>query len=177
MFMFLEFFLFWFSSKMNRKVNRIILKSAIFYSRAPCYAEKSWDTKNRKTPYLFWFNDYHRLKKKQLNKIWVLPNLDSWTSFSVSNAVLMLFVFYPTKWWSALVFFPLQSTLRIVCFVKFPMPGNFQYLIVDIVSLNGEIGKKWHICGRFAKSNLLENFQTKTVKTQHCHFMIMCQLF
>ena len=44
----------------------------------------------------------------------------------------MLFVVYKQNDDKRLVFFPLESTLRTVYIVKFPMPGNFKYLIVDI---------------------------------------------
>ena len=48
-----------------------------------------------------------------------------------------------------LVFFPLESTLRKLCLIKFPMPGNLQYLIVYLVFLL--IFAKWD--QMFAKNN------------------------
>ena len=51
---------------------------------------------------------------------------------SLSNPILMLFVISRRNDDKRVVFFPLESTLRKLCFVKFPMPGNFQYLIVNI---------------------------------------------
>ena len=49
-----------------------------------------------------------------------------------------------------LVFFPLQSTLRKLCFVKFPMPGNLQYLIVDIEFFRMNVAE-WDLM--FSKNN------------------------
>ena len=57
--------------------------------------------------------------------------------FSRSNIILMLFFVSQRNDDKRLVFFPLQSTLRKPCFVKFPMPGNLQYLIVvDFFRMN-----------------------------------------
>ena len=54
---------------------------------------------------------------------------------------MMIFVFPQRNDDKHLVFFPLQSTLRIMCFMKFPMPGNFQYLIVDVVPVHSKTEK------------------------------------
>ena len=69
--------------------------------------------------------------------------------FSSSNTVLIFCTVSQRSDDKRLVFFPLQSTLRKLCFIKFSMPGNLQYLIVYLVFLL--IFAKWD--QMFAKNN------------------------
>ena len=106
--------------------------------------------------------------------------------YSSSNPVLMLFVVSLRNDDKRLVFFPLESTLRKLCFVKFPMPGNFQYLIVNIRLFCGKMGKmrtnacqKWryrlfilvHFKGYLGKK-FKNNFVNTTPKTIHYRIVL-----
>ena len=53
-------------------------------------------------------------------------------SISSSNTILIIFVVSQRNDDKRIVFFPLQSTLRKPCFIKFSMPGNLQDLIVEL---------------------------------------------
>ena len=99
------------------------------------------------------------------DKIWfLLPNFEGVVSlyFTFSNTILMLFVVSQRNDDKRLVFFPLQSTLRKLCFVKFPMSGNLQYLIVDIVPSYEIVGMRTKM---FAKNNV----------TVYCRFIAIAE--